>query len=251
MDGAQLIETQGQLQVHFERASNAIGEVINAMPQSRLSADWTRSPLVAGLSGPSCEFIRRNRGASVAVVPLLPLQQGLWAWLGYREEWDEERQVRSTRRFSFRSSSITVHFGFRNDVYKPQVFRAEWSGWARWTGNVLGFQASGAGHPHWQIDVLESLADNAESERAQQLLRVLNSDDSEGRDFAQMTIEDTRDLVSRQQLSRMHFPSAAAWWRSEPNDRHAHCPSKTVEVEGWLRRTICYVSAELTRMGAT
>ena len=90
-----------------------------------------------------CEPVQRNRGARVQVAPLLQLEQGLWVWLSYREEWANERPVGGRRRFSFRAGSITVHFGWKQDLFKPQMFRAEWAGWAKWDNREYGFQAAG------------------------------------------------------------------------------------------------------------
>ena len=166
MQVSQLIGTEAELEHHFQKADSALESLIRARPCPRLNADWARAPLVAGLAGQNCEFVARNRGASSAVAPLVELRKGLWAWLGYREEWDEERTNRSVRRFSFRSAGITVHFGFPSDVFKPQVFRAEWAGWTRWNGTDLSFQAGAAGHPHWQFDVLDSLTKDDDAQRA-------------------------------------------------------------------------------------
>jgi hypothetical protein len=49
------------------------------------------------------------------------LQQGLWARLGYREEWADERPNRNVRRFSFRSEGLTIHFGWKNDLSLPKT----------------------------------------------------------------------------------------------------------------------------------
>jgi hypothetical protein len=43
------------------------------------------------------------------------------AWLGYREEWADERPNRNVRRFSFRSVGLTIHFGWKNDLSLPKT----------------------------------------------------------------------------------------------------------------------------------
>ena len=80
----------------------------------------------------------KYRRASVGAWP--HLQQGLWARLGYREEWADERPNRNVRRFSFRSVGLTIHFGrdcatssawstkcYMNmlPLYQPQLMQTE------------------------------------------------------------------------------------------------------------------------------
>jgi hypothetical protein len=123
---APLLATQAQLESHFIRTGQILASAVDVEAKVQIEVDWSLSPIVGGLVGEGCEFIARNRGLPVPIAPLLHLQQGLWAWLGYREEWADERPNRGVRRFSFRSSGLTIHFGWKNDLFKPQMFRAEW-----------------------------------------------------------------------------------------------------------------------------
>jgi hypothetical protein len=110
-----------------------------------------------------------------------------------------------------------------------------------------------AGHPHWQFDVLESLSSDKAEENANELLELLRAD-NEGED-----VEPTEfmpagdqpiiaDIVSAQKLSRLHFASAASWWRSAPHNAHAHSPQRAEETAVWLERTIAYTKEELERL---
>jgi hypothetical protein len=130
------------------------------------------------------------------------------------------------------------------------MFRAEWAGWAKWNRTDYSFQAADAGHPHWQLDALESLSDDDLAERAEKLLSQLKAEsDPEVREFSpQLPHSDVRDMVIAQKLSRIHFASAAAWWKSAPHDEHAHGPKGLVEVENWVRRSLDYVKLELKRL---
>ena len=149
--------TEASLAAHFGSIGAALGSKVDPAARVKLDADWSVVPLTAGLVGEGCEIISRNRGPDVPVAPMLLLESGLWAWVGYREEWDSEPPAGRVRRFSFRSAGLTIHFGYRNVRHKPQMFRAEWAGWARWNGTDYGYQAGEAAHPHWQFDALESL----------------------------------------------------------------------------------------------
>lgn len=243
---------EGSLTTHFESMEATLDAYVDHSAGAKLFADWNAVPLVAGLVGPGCEYVARNRGPTVPVAPVLLLESGLWAWVAYREEWGSERPAGRTRRFSFRSAGLTIHFGYRNIRHKPQMFRAEWTGWGRWNGTDYGYQAGDAAHPHWQFDALESLKRDDAGKRAAIFLSVLKHEEQEAepQDFSpqSMEAEEVSDLISQQELSRIHFASAAAWWKSAPNDAHAHSPTSLTDIRVWVARTLKYVVRELTRL---
>ena len=127
-----LIVNESRLQMHFRQSGRVLASAVHRSAQLQVEADFVNSGVIGGLYGPGCERISRNRGRSASVAPLLCLGQGLWVWLGYHEEWAGERPNRRIRRYSFRSVGLSIYFGLRNNVLKPQMFRAEWAGWARW-----------------------------------------------------------------------------------------------------------------------
>jgi hypothetical protein len=245
---------EADVAAHFTKIGAILDTRVDSSARVRIDADWGMVPLVAGLIGKGCESTPRNRGSDVFVAPMLHLKSGLWAWLGYREDWDGEPSAGRVRRFSFRSAGLTVHFGYRNVRHKPQMFRAEWAGWARWNGTNYSHQAGDAAHPHWQFDVLESLKRDDASERAATFLSVLKSEEgsAEPREFRPQTLDDddVGDMIGVQELSRIHFASAAAWWKSQPGGIHAHAPSKAEDIQVWLRETLIYLLRELGRLQA-
>lgn len=246
-----LIETEAQLGSHFSRVQSIVAAIVDSPRSPQIDVSWATAPVTAGFDGTGCEFIFRNRGLRTPVVPLLHLRQGLWAWLGYREEWEEERRNRDVRRLSFKAVSLTLFFGWLNDAFKPQMFRAEWSGWSRWGGADYEFQAGSAGHPHWQFDALESLMDSDTAGRAEALKAILTEEQAgiEVREFSPtLPAPDVRDTVKAEELSRIHFASAAAWWRPSPYGDHAHGPTTLHELEVWLEKTLSYVKIELRRL---
>ena len=242
--------TQAKLEAHFAQVAEILGAAVDLEAEIQVEVDWDASPTVAALAGNGCERISRNMGRQVQVAPLRLLRQGLWAWLSYREQWDHDHPIGGRRRFSFRSAGITVHFGWKFDEFKPQMFRAEWAGWAKWNGADHSFQAAAAGHPHWQFDALDSLPNEEAAERAAMLREIIEGDMGGAvRDFApQLPDEDIRDIVTSQKLSRMHFASAAAWWKAPPNDQHAHGPERVLDLQTWLRRSLWYLALELGRL---
>lgn len=241
---------QSQLEAHFVRVQEILSAAVDIDSKIQVQVDWDVSPAVAALAGDGCERILRNRGRRVQVAPLTLLDQGLWAWLGYREEWDHDRPVGGRRQFSFRSAGMTIHFGWKLDEFKPQILRAEWAGWAKWNGADHSFQAEDAGHPHWQFDALDSLPNGEAAERAAMLREIIEGNiDGAVRDFTpQLPENDVREIIAAQKLSRMHFASAAAWWKASPNDQHAHCPGRVHDLQTWLQRSLRYLVQELDRL---
>ncbi len=200
--------------------------------------------------GDGAERTARNRGADVFVVPMLDLGDGMAAWLGYREEWSSEAAGKS-RNFSFRSSGVTIHFGYSGVEPKPQMFRAEWAGLVL-VDKGYGYQAGDAGHPHWQFDAMESLAAAEAGDDAAMYAEMIRAErvEPELRDFAlpAAAIPEVKAIASTRSVAAIHFASAAAWWRPTPDDAHAHHPGNVQQVRRWLSRTLDYLSAELRRV---
>lgn len=247
-----LIVSKSELERHFSTIEQLLSAHASYSARPQLEVAWQLEPIVAGVVGSGCERVRRNRGPDTFVIPSWQLAGEEIAWLGYREEWLPERATGHGPRFSFRSMSATVHFGPMGIVEKPQIFRTEWSGISSWSGGADSFQADGAGHPHWQFDAIESLMPNQEASEAQEILEALKevTSPSAPRDFA--PAESTLSEVSRtalgMKLSRIHFASAAAWWKARGEDAHAHSPNSIGELSRWLENTLTYVSRELTRL---
>lgn len=247
-----LLLPESRLQMHFVAIDETLKRQVDASATPRVSVDWTSGAVVAGLAGAGCERVSRNRGASTYVAPLMCLNSALWAWVGYKEEWSPEPPAGQTKRFSFKSAGITIYLGLRASLQKPQLFRAEWAGWAKWDGTSYGYQAGDAAHPHWQFDVLDSLKRDEVAERAATYLAVLKEEHyaNDLEEFVPNGLgeEEVYDLVSTSNISRIHFASAAAWWRVKPDDAHAHAPTEASEIQVWLDRTLSYVTTELCRI---
>ena len=114
----------------------------------------------AGFTGIACERVTRNHGGTTWVAPLCSMPSDLLAWLGWQEVW---RKTAGLKTFQFRNIGLTVYIGRQNEALKPQFLRLEWPGISNWSGSDLSFQSPGAGHPHWQFDLLQSLKNSAET----------------------------------------------------------------------------------------
>lgn len=247
-----LFITETRLSAHFGVISETLASSTDATAKVKIHPEWSVDPLAAGLVGEGCETVSRNRGAQVQVAPMMMLGNGLWAWLSYREEWAPEDPAGRTKRYSFRAASLTVYFGYRNSTFKPQMFRAEWAGFAKWDGTNYRYQAGDAAHPHWQFDALDSFKKDETAERAATFLAVLKSEqgDAVPKEFSPHAVSqyDVEDLISLKALSRMHFASAASWWMNTPLDAHAHAPRSQGDIQVWLSRTLSHLAAEISRL---
>ena len=238
-----------KLKQHFAQVEDILRDAADPSAQLRMQLDQNSDPIVAGIVGSGCERAARTRGLASPVAPWVDLRDGLWAWFGYREEWNVRPGNHPA--FSFRTSSVTVHFGFKATDPKPQMFRAEWAGPTlidtQWT-----MQGGEAGHPHWQFDVLDSLLAPAKVEEARMFAEILRaeSEDAELKDFVATAAapSEIENIVSARPLAALHFASAAPWWLKTPQDAHAHVPSDTSQIRIWLARTLSYVARELERV---
>ena len=240
-----------KLLTHFNRSGSILTEAVDTSAKLKVEpVPVSSSLLIGGLVGSGCDFIARNGGPRVPVAPLLDLGQGLWVWLGYHEEWHDERVNNKIKKLSFKSARLSFYIGPRNNMNKPQMFRVEWAGWAKWDGPVSSFQAANAAHPHWQFDALDSLSNDENTQRAAQLLRRLKAEvDPEILEFSpQLSDVDVRDIVATQKLDRIHFASAAAWWKPPPHDGHVHNPNEPTDIEKWVQHSLDYIKIELGRL---
>ncbi|MEA3004476.1 MAG: hypothetical protein QOH81_3264 [Sphingomonadales bacterium] len=209
-----------------------------------IDADYLAGGVWTGLRGSHVERVDRNRGTA-SVAPLISLPDNLTAWLGYQEVWDVDA---GRSPFVFRQASLTVHVGEIGDRVKPQLLRLEWSGLRDWDRSGVGFQSSGAGHPHWQFDLLESLAG----------LRGPATFESDGggevQDFEDFDVRvaapTLADRLGRLTVERMHLASAAPWWLSQPGRFGAvqlNAPASQEDLTRWLVASLDYLMQELSR----
>lgn len=187
------------------------------------------------LSGRASEMITRNRGRSHRVVPLVALSEDVFIWTGYREAWQKQG---SEQNFRFVEAGFTLHLGRQGEVTKPQILRSEWVG--RRSRAFIDM----AGHPHWQLDVLESarsivptvptrFGDPAAPQP------VIEFDSA-------ATSVDGSNLLMGLTVENMHLASAALWWRL-PGADVAHLPETVAELDRWILGCVTYLHQEAAR----
>jgi len=162
--------------------------------------------------------------------------------LGYQEVWDQES---GRVPFAFRQAGLTVHVGEVGDPVKPQLLRLEWPGLRDWDRSGVGFQSPGAGHPHWQIDLFESL--HALREPAAFEPEFVEAIEDFG---ALPDAPSLPDRIARLTFERMHLASAAPWWSDRPAEfelHHLNAPRDEAALSRWLGCAIAYVRQELSR----
>lgn len=233
---------KAQLDQHWTTLTDILN--INLGPRARATSidpEYQGTGVWTGLRGIDVERIDRNRGVA-SVVPLASFPGGLAAWLGYQEVWDLES---GRFPFAFRQASLTVHVGEVGDPIKPQLLRLEWPGLRDWDRSGVGFQSPGAGHPHWQIDLFESLRDlhKRSAFNLESVEEVERFDDI----FAAPTLS---DRIAGLTFERMHLASAAPWWSNRPAEfglHHLHAPLNQAELSRWVGAAIAYIRQELSR----
>lgn len=233
--------TKAQLDQRWGKIEGILNSGLNSRARNiQVIADYQTDSVWTGLRGTGVERIDRNRGTT-SVAQLLPLPGDLFAWLGYQEIWD----LQGGRNFAFRQAGLTVHVGEVGDPLKPQLFRLEWPGLRDWDRSGVGFQSHGAGHPHWQIDLLESLHEQRDS---------LSFEPELGEKVENFDVEPaTRTLSDRIRsltLEKMHLASAAPWWVSRPAEfglHHLNAPESQEDLLRWLTASLAYIKQELSR----
>lgn len=190
---------------------------------------------VMTLQGRVSERIARNRGKTHSVVPLCLLAEGVFAWTGYRECWQKQG---TEQKFRFVEGGFTLHIGRPGEVSKPQILRSEWAG-RRSEGFV-----NQAGHPHWQLDVLESArAVVPESPARFNDPAVPRAPVEFGSEPAPVGGE---NLLLGLTVERMHLASAALWWR-QPSVPIAHLPETVADLDRWILGCVAYLRQEAGR----
>lgn len=184
--------------------------------------------------GLGSERVDRNAGRPHNIVRICPLADDIFAWAGYREDWRTET---GTQTFSFVNAGFTVHVGRAGEVVKPQLLRSEW------VGPRDGGFTNLAGHPHWQWDALESVR----ARDTQSAPRFSAERNTTAREFGAATREVLeQDPLLSLTVERMHFASAALWWRT-PTPPVAHGAETVEDIDRWALGCLSYLRQELGR----
>lgn len=218
-----------RLAVEFGRAIGLhTGDLAFAPAFSNTEATMT-------LGGRASEMIARNRGRSHRVVPIAAVGDDLFVWTGYREAWQKQG---SEQNFRFVEGGFTLHLGRQGEVTKPQILRSEW------VGRRSRAFVNTAGHPHWQLDALESARSIVPTAPIRFDEPVASQSAAEFDSNA--TSAEGQDLLMGLTVENMHLASAALWWRP-PGTSVAHLPETVVELDRWILGCVAYLRQEAGR----
>jgi hypothetical protein len=210
--------------------SDVLGQ---ARGQVFFTSQITDTDATLELNGRISEFIARNRGPKHRVIPLCPLSDEVFAWVGFRELW---HRIKDTKSYRFVEGGFTIHLGKQGELFKPQIMRSEW------VGRRSKAFGEGIGHPHWQMDVLESVRT-----RSLEVPARFEGGETPALEFGEtQTKEADRDLVLGLTVERMHLASAAQWWRL-PSVSIANSPVDAAELDRWILGCITYLRQEMQR----
>lgn len=197
--------------------------------------EFSNAAATMTLAGRASEMIARNRGRSHRVVPIAAVSDDVYIWTGYREEWQKQGSEQNLR---FVEAGFTLHLGRQGEVMKPQILRSEW------VGRRSRAFVDMAGHPHWQLDALESARSIASAAQVRFDEPVTSPSVVEFDSNAIST--DGPDLLMGLTVENMHLASAALWWRP-PGDSVAHLPETVTDLDRWILGCIAYLRQEAAR----
>lgn len=227
---------------------------------------WIEDSSVSGIDGNlRCgnymhEKALRERGADVPIVPLsIARTREIRYWISLYQSWREPRSSRK-KSFLYHTTGITVFCGKEYEE-KIQLFRAEWPGLREMRDGSVEFEASGAGHPHWQFDAYQHHLHERQQEqyRHDALIDLLDEKEPEAKNFTDEVFtgpssDKEYELTTHmQQLTRVHFASSTRWtenlWSGELSDvnLHAQAPASLNELINWIVSTISYIQQETSR----
>lgn len=190
---------------------------------------------VMALGGRASEMITRNRGKPHRVVPIACLNDDIWIWTGYREDWLKQG---TEQNFRFVDAGFTLHVGRTGELAKPQILRSEW------VGRRSRAFVEQAGHPHWQLDVLESARAGVSAPRPIRFGEP--AERQRAAEFSGVEPTEHSDLLIGLTVENMHFASAAPWWRLA-GANVAHLPETVAELDRWILGCIAYLRQEAAR----
>ncbi|WP_414471945.1 hypothetical protein [Microvirga sp. M2] len=229
--------TEGELAPHWNTlTAELVPQLDIRASKVSLKAAPVGDKLIASFIGEAARRAGRLRGDPMPVVPFRSISSNWEVWLGYREVWTLKGG--NPKRFNFASSDLTIFFAIAGSEAFQQILRAEWMGPEK-SLEGWSFKPSNAAHPHWQIDIAETLKLDADLEAARELLREV-----EPREFGAPEPAPVPD-PPWYQIGRMHLASAMRPWA---DGLIAHGPADLAAVRMWVVNTVNLLQIELERI---
>jgi len=228
--------TQGDLAPHWNTLMSELAPHLRPLASKvALLPTSVGDQIIASFRGEAVRRAIRHQGAPMPVVPFRDIG-GIWiVWLGYREVWVPSTHV---SRFTFSSSDLTIFFSMAHGEAFQQILRAEWAGPVR-DNDGWSFRPSNAGHPHWQIDAIQVLREDAEHQAARELLQEATPKEFGGIETVPLPEPPWYDIA------RMHLASAMRPWI---DGLIAHGPPGLASIRAWVVNTVSLLDTELARL---
>ena len=238
---APLLKTKGELEARSKIVASELAKLLATTSASlQFHPEFVSETAVSELQGAATEMTQaRNRGRSTQVVKLCDFGGCGHAWMSLRERWNFAEHRGGRPFYVFESAGITVFAGEAGQIDKAQILRAEWAGFTD-RGSGASFQAGSAAHPHWQIDLFETLRGASND-------AVRFGEPPAVQSFStNATTLGLREKLQLAPFERFHFASAAHWWQREGEGcDHQHTPSDTDEISRWVLGSVGYVREQL------
>lgn len=236
-----LLKTKGELEARSKSVAYELAKLLATTSASlQFHPEFASEMAVSELQGTATEMTQgRNWGRSTQVARLCDFGGCGHAWISLRERWNFAVSRGGRSFYAFESAGLTVFAGEEGQIDKAQILRAEWAGFTD-RGSGASFQAGSAAHPHWQIDLFETLRGASNDV-------VRFGDQTAVRPFsASNTALGLKEKLQLAPFERFHFASAAQWWqRNGEGCDHQHTPSNTDEISRWVLGSVGYVREQL------
>ena len=235
------MKARGELEARSKIVAGEICKLLGTgLASLQFHPEYASETAVSELRGSATEATQsRNRGRVTHVAKLCEFGECGYAWISLREKWNYATTRGGRAFYCFESAGITVYAGGEGQADKAQILRAEWAGFTD-RGDGEAYQAGGAAHPHWQIDLLETLR-----EAGTEVGRF--GEQPPLRQFSALrTIPSLTESLRIAPFERFHFASAANWWRPDSEGcGHQHTPRDADEVLRWVLGSVNYVRDQL------
>ncbi len=229
--------TEGKLAPHWRALMADLAPRLDQRAAKvHLGPTYVSSQIVTSFTGEAVRRAGRHRGNPMPIVPFQRICSGWEAWLGYRETWTA---IAGAKSFTFASSDLTIFLATIESETFHQILRAEWAGPTKNEHDGWSFKPDDAGHPHWQIDVTETMQKDLEFEAARELLRS-----SAPKEFC-ASDQEVAPVPPWYRIDRMHFASAVRPW---VDGFKAHGPANLASVRAWVVKTVDLLNIELARL---
>jgi hypothetical protein len=247
---APFVQTEGKVSAHWHTLKGEIASVLPAQQKTYFDSPASGDTFSTQLGGDLERRFERRSNVAKGVPFLMGPEMSPRYWVSYFERWN---RIDARKSIEFHTSSLTFYLT-EGERAALQIFRAEWPGFRDWSTGNAGWQAPGAGHPHWQFDAVSHFIEAEEAEAAR-LTALQRLTEQPAIDFSvALAIQAKKPIPSMDaSWSSAHFAMQTKWsvlgWDGSTADcqSHASSPTELHEIRRWVLATTRYCRHELLR----